>query len=80
MEVSEQKYKEEVKKRRKLHNEIEDMKGKIRVFARVRPINSKDAGGNRVVAEIPDEMTVKIETRQGNREYHFDNVFGPESS
>ena len=33
MEVSEQKYKEEQKKRRKLHNEIEDIKGKIRVFA-----------------------------------------------
>jgi len=57
MEVSEQKYKEEQKKRRKLHNEIEDMKGKIRVFARVRPINSKDSGGNRNVIKIPDEMT-----------------------
>lgn len=28
-EICEQKYKEEVKKRKKLHNEIEDMKGKI---------------------------------------------------
>jgi len=33
------------------------MKGKIRVFARVRPINSKDSGGNRNVIKIPDEMT-----------------------
>lgn len=57
MEISEQKYKEEVKKRRKLHNEIEDMKGKIRVFAWVRPINSKDSGGNWNVIKIPDEMT-----------------------
>ena len=57
MEVSEQKYKEEQKKRRKLHNEIEDIKGKIREFAWVRPINSKDAGGNRNVIKIPDEMT-----------------------
>ena len=57
MEISEQKYKEEVKKRWKLHNEIEDMKGKIRVFARVRPINSKDSGGNWNVIKIPDEMT-----------------------
>lgn len=62
MEISEQKYKEEQKKRRKLHNEIEDMKGKIRVFARVRPINSKDAGGNWNVIKIPDEMTCQIET------------------
>jgi len=32
-EIVEVKYKEEQKKRKKLHNEIEDMKGKIRVFA-----------------------------------------------
>lgn len=36
------KYKEEVKKRKKLHNQIEDMKGKIRVFARVRPMNKSE--------------------------------------
>lgn len=63
MEISEQKYKEEQKKRWKLHNEIEDMKGKIRVFARVRPINTKDQGGNRNVIKVPDEMTINIETR-----------------
>ena len=44
MEVAETKYKEEVKKRKKLHNQIEDMKGKIRVFARVRPMMGKEIG------------------------------------
>lgn len=61
-EIVEQKYKEEQKKRKKLHNEIEDMKGKIRVFARVRPINDKDYKGARNVVKIPDEMSIQIET------------------
>ena len=51
----EQKYKQEVLKRKKLHNELEDMKGKIRVYARVRPLNKneKDMGSPSVV-DIPD--------------------------
>ncbi len=77
-EISEQKYKEEVKKRKKLHNQIEDMKGKIRVFARVRPSNERESG--RDVTTIPDEMTLNIDTKNGLRSYHFDNVFGPHST
>jgi hypothetical protein len=57
-EIVELKYKEEQKKRRKLHNEIEDMKGKIRVFARVRPVNDKDSKAARNVINIPDEMSI----------------------
>jgi len=57
-EIVEVKYKEEQKKRKKLHNEIEDMKGKIRVFAWVRPINDKDSKGLRNVVKIPDEMSI----------------------
>ena len=57
-EIVEVKYKEEQKKRKKLHNEIEDMKGKIRVFAWVRPINNKDSKGLRNVVKIPDEMII----------------------
>ena len=28
--------------RKKLHNEVEDLRGGIRVFARVRPLNSRE--------------------------------------
>ena len=28
--------------RRKLHNELEDMKGKIRVYVRIRPFSKKE--------------------------------------
>jgi len=81
MEVAEVKYKQEMKKRKKLHNEIEDMKGKIRVFARVRPLmgNEVKRGDSNCVA-IPDEMTVNIDTKNGVKAYHFDTCFGPEST
>lgn len=79
--VMEVKYKEEVKKRKKLHNQIEDMKGKIRVFARVRPMNKLEASkGSQNVVEIPDEMSIVVQTRNGPKKYNFDNCFGPDST
>ena len=81
METAEVKYKEEVKKRKKLHNQIEDMKGKIRVFCRVRPLDERELKGNMAdVTQIPDEMTIQLATRNGPKSYHFDNVFGPHST
>ena len=40
--------------RKKLHNQIEDMKGKIRVFCRVRPMsaNEKQQGCSPVVTVV----------------------------
>jgi chromosome segregation ATPase len=38
LEVIQSKYEEQILARRKLHNQIEDMKGKIRVYCRVRPL------------------------------------------
>ena len=36
------KYKEEQGKRKKLLNELEDLKGKVRVYCRVRPFSKKE--------------------------------------
>ena len=73
-DVMEVKYKEEVKKRKKLHNQIEDIKGKIRVFARARPMNknekAKECG---FAVTIPDEMTILVDTKNGPKKYNFDN-------
>jgi len=79
--VIEIKYKEEVKKRKKLHNQIEDMKGKIRVFARVRPMNKNETAKNCLNSvTIVDEMTIQVDTRNGPKKYNFDNCFGTEST
>ena len=81
METAETKYKEEVKKRKKLHNQIEDMKGKIWVFCRVRPLDAWEKKASMPdVTNIPDEMTISLSTRNGPKSYHFDNVFGPNST
>lgn len=75
------KYKEELKKRKKLHNQIEDMKGKIRVFCRVRPLNKREQDmDSPECVEIQDEMQMQITTRTGAKKFNFDSVFGQEST
>lgn len=51
------KYRKEMALRKKLHNELVDIKGNIRVFARIRPIIREDGDG-------PDaKMTIKADPR-----------------
>lgn len=48
--------------RRKVHNRIEDIKGNIRVFCRVRPLSSKEMreGDTAIVSQV-DSMTLEVE-------------------
>lgn len=49
----------ETKERRVLHNIVEDMKGKIRVFCRVRPPSENElANGSPMIVDIQDNMTI----------------------
>jgi kinesin family protein C2/C3 len=41
-EVASEKFKEEQSKRKELLNELEDMKGKIRVYCRMRPFSKSE--------------------------------------
>ncbi|CAI5998428.1 unnamed protein product [Closterium sp. NIES-65] len=60
---------------------MEDMKGKIRVYARWRPLSGRERGeGQRMVLEMPDEFTLqhpwKDPLRPGQpKAYQFDRVF-----
>lgn len=79
--VMEDKYKDEMLKRKKLHNIIEDMKGKIRVYCRVRPPNEQEVNMNSpTIVNIVDELTLKVNTKYGPRPFNFDSVFGPGTS
>lgn len=66
--------------RKKLHNEIEDMKGKIRVYVRVRPMSNSERGKNCEEAVTRDgKMSVCVRGAQGpdsKKIYDFDQVFG----
>ena len=75
-------YRGEVVARKRAHNALEDAKGKIRVFARVRPLlGFEEAKGQGFALGMPDELTVchAWKDEKKPREYGFDGVFGPDA-
>ncbi|KAM7519914.1 hypothetical protein LguiB_018876 [Lonicera macranthoides] len=71
-------YKEEQVLRKRYFNIIEDMKGKIRVFCRVRPLTQKEnSEKERNVLSNVDEFTVEHMWRDDRAKQHiYDRVFG----
>lgn len=64
-----------------LHNDVVDLRGRIRVSARVRPLLASEAGESTDHLSYPDETTVSIEQQKGNRQpFAFNNVYGPNYS
>jgi len=67
--------------RRRLHNSIQDMKGAIRVFCRVRPLNTREKDiGDAQITQAVDSMTLKVDDvdRKGESlDFSFDAVFMP---
>jgi hypothetical protein len=65
--------------RKKLHNEIEDMKGKIRVYVRVRPFSRTELSKGCHEAVVKDgKMSVVVtggKTPDARKAYDFDSVF-----
>ncbi|KAK8716899.1 hypothetical protein V6N13_044190 [Hibiscus sabdariffa] len=70
-------YKEEQVLRKRYFNTIEDMKGKIRVFCRVRPLNEKEmVEKERRVLTGLDEFTVEHPWKDDKAKQHmYDRVF-----
>eukprot|EP00930_Biecheleria_cincta_P014771 TRINITY_DN12569_c0_g1_i1.p1 TRINITY_DN12569_c0_g1~~TRINITY_DN12569_c0_g1_i1.p1 ORF type:complete len:866 (+),score=112.47 TRINITY_DN12569_c0_g1_i1:89-2686(+) len=63
--------------RRKVHNAIEDLKGNLRVFCRVRPLNPREIQfGDYEAVSVMDAMRVEV-PRYGF--FTFDSVFSPGS-
>lgn len=77
-----EKYKEESKKRRILYNELQDLKGKIRICVRVRPILNSDKSEGPSVKCTPDIGEVKVSDPETKKtyKYEFDKVFNPKTS
>ena len=67
--------------RKKYFNQIEDLKGKIRVYCRLRPLTAMEKRLQHSVADVIDPYTLVINSpNKGAREFHFDRVFLPEDS
>jgi len=63
--------------RRRIHNAIEDRKGQLRVYCRVRPFNDRElALQDEQAVSIVDDMTVKV---ANGGTFTFDGVFAPGS-
>lgn len=74
-------YKEEQALRKKYYNQIEDMKGKIRVYARCRPMSGSELErGCLPCVTFTDEYSLELETPRGPKPFAYDQVFSPASS
>ena len=71
------KYEREFRRRRKLHNGLQDLKGNIRVFARCRPLLQHEIDQSAMeILDIPDSETVAIiNPKQQTQRFRFDKVF-----
>ncbi|MCO5554889.1 hypothetical protein L7F22_008427 [Adiantum nelumboides] len=70
-------YKEEQVLRKRYFNMMEDMKGKIRVYARWRPLTDKEVSeGQKAVLASPDEFTLEHPWKdEKSKQHQFDHVF-----
>ena len=71
------KYEREFKQRRKLYNELQDLKGNIRVFARCRPLLQNEIDQNAMeIVGFPDDECISVINKQDQTErFRFDKVF-----
>ncbi|CAL9023984.1 unnamed protein product [Prunus brigantina] len=68
---------------RKLYNQVQDLKGSIRVYCRVRPFLSGLSNYMSTVDHIEDgNITINIPSRhgKGHRSFNFNKVFGPSAT
>ncbi|KAL5063528.1 hypothetical protein RYX36_025265 [Vicia faba] len=75
-------YKEEQVLRKRYFNVIEDMKGKIRVYCRLRPLSDKEIAEKEREAVIAvDEFTVEFLWKDDKpKQYIYDRVFGGDAT
>ncbi|MES1907988.1 MAG: hypothetical protein MHM6MM_001005 [Cercozoa sp. M6MM] len=86
-ETASEKLRESEMARKRLRNEVEELKGGIRVYCRVRPkIGAEITRGDEECVAVPDEMTARLrrvkETHGGevtddSKDFVFDRVFCP---
>lgn len=76
------KYKRECQLRRKIFNDLQDLRGNIRVFARVRPVlPGEDGDAAEVAVEFPTEGVIRMtNTKNHVKKWEFDHVFKPKTT
>jgi len=73
-------YLEEKGLRKKYYNMMEDMKGKIRVYARCRPMAKYEKEKDCVqVVSFVDDVSLEVKGPRGLKDFSFDGVFSPKN-
>ncbi|XP_073117546.1 kinesin-like protein KIN-14J isoform X2 [Elaeis guineensis] len=76
-----QKYTEECAERKRLYNELIELKGNIRVFCRCRPLSSEEMSkGYSSLVELDPSQDTELQiicSDSSKKQYKFDHVFGP---
>ncbi|KAF5401157.1 hypothetical protein PHET_05816 [Paragonimus heterotremus] len=69
-------YLSEMVLRKKYLNELQDLKGQIRVYCRIRPaLPGEESRKNPVVVYTPDQYTVLVKVSRGLKVFQYDRVF-----
>jgi len=73
-------YRKEMETRKALYNQIQELRGNIRVYCRVRPMGAGELGAGSVT--FPEEDTISIVMPSGNsrKSFEFDRVYSPDTS
>ncbi|KAF9688131.1 hypothetical protein SADUNF_Sadunf02G0165300 [Salix dunnii] len=73
-------YHKVLEENRKLYNQVQDLKGSIRVYCRVRPFLSGQSSGMSTVDHIEDgNITINTASKHGKgcKSFSFNKIFGP---
>ena len=82
----ERRYIKEMKLRKRLHNELVDLKGNIRVYCRVRPFISEDGVGNSsrapsiITFDERDDGVLSVSNKGTVKNFEMEKVFQPTST
>ena len=86
LEETRSKYQAEIKLRRQLHNQLQELRGNIRVFVRVRPVSAREASkGLAACVQLPkqDAIALSLPDDAGvpaGKPLEFDRVFAPKDA
>ncbi|XP_027364543.1 kinesin-like protein KIN-14S [Abrus precatorius] len=83
-ELLKRKYLEESSERRRLYNEVIELRGNIRVFCRCRPLNESEmANGSASVVNFESSSENELQvicSDSSKKQFKFDHVFRPEDN
>lgn len=82
-EALKKKYLEESTERKRLYNEVIELKGNIRVFCRCRPLRTEEIANSSSVFEFDPSQETELQimcSDSSKKKFNFDHVFGPQDN